>query len=514
MSTLVSDTLKARGDGGFPVVMAEDVQLSSTDTRSVKKAIEDINNGYATKTTAGIVKVGDHIEVKTDGTISVDENDIYLKKDVYTKDETDQTIKTIIGSFIKKEDGTTGDGTGENQKTKSNETPIGTIISYIGTTPPEHYLPCDGNIYDIADYKELTDFFVKEFGKVNYYGGDGVTTFAVPNRGGIYLSGDGLIQDISKSGTAFTNSALGTYPGYTLDGPFDPKSTTAWFSSKGPDSLSASEVPHYGFKFNTGKLVTKMRITNMLYGSYWRCNTFDVEASDDGTNWDKVGNGSLPANNTPQDITLTSTKYYTYYRIVFTSTVGAGANYSYGIGDIKLYGYDVDKYMIKYESTYYMSVLHNDSYVSEYYENYSEEEVVIGKYINGKPLYRKIFTTFKYPATTNGTFKNVEYDLSFLDFDEIANMNMIWYNSPNYQKGPYTTNNGYQIKYQVNVSTKQLILVTNCGGLENMNTTFTIEYTKTTDAIDSFTSSMIYKQYSLGDLPAEATQDEVDAVFA
>lgn len=459
MSTLVSDTLKARGDGGFPVVMAEDVQLSSTDTRSVKKAIEDINNGYATKTTAGIVKVGDHIEVKTDGTISVDENDIYLKKDVYTKDETDQTIKTIIGSFIKKEDGTTGDGTGENQKTKSNETPVGTVIAHMGNTPPEHYLICDGTVYNIADYQELADFFTKEFGSVNKFGGDGTTTFAVPNLQGEFLRGTGT--------NGHANCGNGASVGTHQDPTFNP------------------------------------RIIADGDGFEWIC----AKTSNDG-----IGDSK----------NIDSGKYFN------TTGTGAGTLYKYTSLGSNWTGYQQNYddhiasrptntsvlYCIKYESTYYMSVLHNDSYVSEYYENYSEDEVVIGKYINGKPLYRKIFTTFKYPATTNGTFKNVEYDLSSLDFDEIANMNMIWYNSPNYQKGPYTTNSGYQIKYQVNVSTKQLILVTNCGGLENMNTTFTMEYTKTTDAIDSFTSSMIYKQYSLGDLPAEATQDEVDAVFA
>lgn len=59
--------------------------------------------------------------------------------------------------------------------------PIGTIISYIGTAAPKDYLVCDGAEYNIADYSELARFFRSQFGASNYFGGDGTTTFAVPN---------------------------------------------------------------------------------------------------------------------------------------------------------------------------------------------------------------------------------------------------------------------------------------------------------------------------------------------
>lgn len=61
------------------------------------------------------------------------------------------------------------------------ETPVGSIISYIGTNAPAHYLLCDGSIYNIVDYPELALHIKNEFGTYNYFGGDGVTTFAVPN---------------------------------------------------------------------------------------------------------------------------------------------------------------------------------------------------------------------------------------------------------------------------------------------------------------------------------------------
>lgn len=69
--------------------------------------------------------------------------------------------------------------------------PIGTIISYMGTTAPQDYLACDGSTKNIADYPQLADFFEAQFGSKNYFGGDGVTTFAVPDLQGEFLRGTG-----------------------------------------------------------------------------------------------------------------------------------------------------------------------------------------------------------------------------------------------------------------------------------------------------------------------------------
>lgn len=60
-------------------------------------------------------------------------------------------------------------------------TPIGTIIPYMGKTAPEDYLACDGAEYSITDYPDLSSFITTQFGSVNFFGGDGTKTFAVPN---------------------------------------------------------------------------------------------------------------------------------------------------------------------------------------------------------------------------------------------------------------------------------------------------------------------------------------------
>lgn len=74
---------------------------------------------------------------------------------------------------------------------KAGFTPIGTIISVMGTTAPVNYLACDGTVYNIADYTELANYFNEQFGSKNFFGGDGTTTFAVPDLRGEFLRGTG-----------------------------------------------------------------------------------------------------------------------------------------------------------------------------------------------------------------------------------------------------------------------------------------------------------------------------------
>lgn len=71
------------------------------------------------------------------------------------------------------------------------DTPVGHIIPYMGNVAPSHYLICDGSTYNIADYPYLVQHFKDEFGSANYFGGNGITTFAVPDLRGEFLRGTG-----------------------------------------------------------------------------------------------------------------------------------------------------------------------------------------------------------------------------------------------------------------------------------------------------------------------------------
>lgn len=69
--------------------------------------------------------------------------------------------------------------------------PLGTVINFMGTTAPDYYLACDGTIYNILEYSALANFFEVQFGSKNFFGGDGTTTFAVPDLRGEFLRGTG-----------------------------------------------------------------------------------------------------------------------------------------------------------------------------------------------------------------------------------------------------------------------------------------------------------------------------------
>ena len=69
------------------------------------------------------------------------------------------------------------------QQVYSN-TPIGTVLSFVGQTPPNGYLLCDGSSYAVADYQDLYDVIG------NTYGGD-TENFNVPDYRETVLIGVG-----------------------------------------------------------------------------------------------------------------------------------------------------------------------------------------------------------------------------------------------------------------------------------------------------------------------------------
>ena len=93
--------------------------------------------------------------------------------------------------------------------------PVGTVISYMGTTAPAGYLVCDGAVKNISDYPALARHFEDQFGSVSYFGGDGSTTFALPDMRNLFLRGfhgsaAALSREVGKrqDGTVHTNLVM------------------------------------------------------------------------------------------------------------------------------------------------------------------------------------------------------------------------------------------------------------------------------------------------------------------
>lgn len=90
------------------------------------------------------------------------------------------------------------------------DTPVGTIIPMMGTTAPKHYLTCDGSVKNIADYPYLAQHFKDEFGSINYFGGNGTTTFGLPDLRGEFLRGSGTAKRNTGTGASVGAHQNGT----------------------------------------------------------------------------------------------------------------------------------------------------------------------------------------------------------------------------------------------------------------------------------------------------------------
>ena len=116
--------------------------------------------------------------------------------------------------------------------------PIGTVISFMGNTPPDDYLSCDGNVYRINDYKPLANFIHLQFGSYDYFGGDGIDTFAVPDLRGEFLRGTGAnshtnaLGELQGSGSDVGKHQSGTRMSVPLTfSGSSSSSDTGWFGA-------------------------------------------------------------------------------------------------------------------------------------------------------------------------------------------------------------------------------------------------------------------------------------------
>ena len=84
--------------------------------------------------------------------------------------------------------------------------PTGTILAIMGNKAPNGYVICDGREYNITSHSNLANYIKDEFGSYNYFGGDGTTTFKVPDLRGEFLRGSG-----TNDSTNLTGAAVGTH---------------------------------------------------------------------------------------------------------------------------------------------------------------------------------------------------------------------------------------------------------------------------------------------------------------
>ena len=142
------------------------------------------------------------------------------------------------------------------QQVYSN-TPIGTVLSFAGLTPPNGYLLCDGATYAVADYQDLYDVIG------NTYGGDG-EYFNVPNLIDKFIQGSDTSGTEKEAGLPNIEGILGN--GANNRGFFNQSHTTGAFKVV---ESSVASTPYRDATADTfyGKASFDASLSNAIYGN-------------------------------------------------------------------------------------------------------------------------------------------------------------------------------------------------------------------------------------------------------
>lgn len=204
---------------------------------------------------------------------------------------------------------------GIEYKNKSVGTPVGEIISYMGTIAPPNYLICDGTVYQIADYPILAQHFADNFGSKNYFGGDGETTFAVPDLRGEFLKGTnadeipgihqdeglpnitGEILDILSQGTT---GVFSKEPGNYKVSASTSSSSSAWFSKITLNAKNKNSI--YGNSEHVTPNNTSVIYCIKYKSTYWITPTNETSNYNKLNNLPKINGITLTENLTLEDL--------------------------------------------------------------------------------------------------------------------------------------------------------------------------------------------------------------------
>lgn len=248
-----------------------------------------------------------------------------------------------------------------NTQSGIEDTPVGHIISHMGTKAPKHYLICDGTEYTILDYPHLANHILDEFGSYNFFGGDGEATFAVPTiAANNNLS---LIPTLSSNDGSIIASGI-SGSGFDSYKAFDGNTSSCWESLWGS---SVVDDQYIGYSFGTNKAVTSYSITCATYNSNdvpTSPNTWEFQGSNDGDNWEVLDsqiNQVFTFSGETKTYQIQNPKAYVMYRVVCSANNGHVYPKCIRIGELALYS-SLEMSCIKYEPTYFYAdtVQNND----------------------------------------------------------------------------------------------------------------------------------------------------------
>lgn len=235
------------------------------------------------------------------------------------------------------------------------DTPVGEIIRTIGNKTPKHYLMCDGSTHNIADYPYLAQYFKDTFGAINAFGGDGTTTFGVPD----YITEKKLnTQYMAPNAWASSIYSSNYAASKAFNGKVNEKNN--YWQTTEPATFPAE----IGIDLGSEYFITRYTLHNYGWGTASindRPNTWNFEGSNDKINWntlDTVTNYTWTSNTPEFKVSMPGS--YRYYRWVIKTCVGTGVSgvppIAPILNQILLYYANSNFTHIKAEPTYYMNL--------------------------------------------------------------------------------------------------------------------------------------------------------------
>lgn len=163
---------------------------------------------------------------------------------------------------------------------------------------------------------------------------------------------------------------------------------------------------------------------------------------------------------------------------------------SYSNGDVYEYTKTTDE-----PNSFKPSMITNNIQIQGiHYEDYSDEEICIGKWTDGRPLYQRTITGYTLPTTTDGTEASTVIPINSLD--QCIEYNAFIQRNEDTQIPIFffvrnKTDNKDYYQYMNFIKNTGITLFNTRASYNNLPVTITIKYTKTSDAENSFTPDMI-----------------------
>lgn len=200
---------------------------------------------------------------------------------------------------------------------------IGSIIVVDTNEPITNYLECDGGEYNIEDYIDLSTYIEEKYGVVNYFGGDGITTFGIPKLKD--REQDGYWSPTLSSDTdptpyrCFSSSIYSVYKAFNCFKYEVADFNTYWHSN-------SETTPWVTFDFGSNVAINSIKLTYRYYKI--KCD-IQIQGSNNNSNFETLGNFTDIKNKnfesgilTTEFLNLDKNYSYRYYRIVFSNQGG------------------------------------------------------------------------------------------------------------------------------------------------------------------------------------------------